>query len=150
MDGLKTKNLLEVNEDKYLSVFGLMDEALSLLSSRNVEFLDRLIKLGRKIVRKTPLLVHAYLILAIAYYKKKEYDKAYEFGDKGLKFHWHFAIIPSLEFFHLNYENHFHFVRTVREIHEKEDQKIHTGGLFVMAEHYRQQETLHFMEMIIE
>ena len=119
-----------------------MDEAFLLLSTRDGESLDRLIKIGKEIVRKTPYFVHAYLILTIGYYRKKEYDKAYEFGQKGLKFIWDPVIIPTLEYLYLNYENLFHFAQATREIYEEEAPEV-----FV---HRRQEGALGSMEGIIE
>lgn len=66
MDSLKTKKLLKINEEKYLSVFSLLNKVLSLLPLQSVESLNRLIKVGKKIVKKTPQLVHGYLVLVIA------------------------------------------------------------------------------------
>lgn len=142
MNSLKTKNLLTIDKKKYLSVFSLLDEALLLLSTRNGEFLDQIIKIGKKIVRKTPYFVHAYLIMTIAYYRKKKYDRAYKLGQKGLKFIWDPVMIPTLEYLYLNYENQFHFAQAMREIYEEEAQ-----GAFV---HRRQEGALCSMETIIE
>ena len=150
MNSLKTKNLLMVNEKKYLSIFSLLNEALSLLPSRSVESLNRLIKLGKKIVKKTPHLVHAYIVLVIAYYRKREYDKAYKFGQKALEFYWDPAIIPILEYLYLHYENQFHFIRTVRKIHEEEAREIFAGEIFVRVEHHHQENILDFIEITIK
>lgn len=147
---LKTKNLLKISEKEYLFVFDLLDEALSLLSERSVEALDQLVKLGKRIVKKTPHFLHAYLILTIAYYRKREYAKAFKFGEKALIFYLDPAIIPTLEYIHLRYDNHFHFLQTVRDIYEEEAEKIRVDEYFIRVEHHRQEEALLSMEMIAE